>query len=148
MTKSSALNSVASKAWESAPATSQQRYALFKLTGDASFKTMPKLTGKMASDRIKELSAIRKPKAKAIAKTVAKAKTAKPTKAKPTPKIVGTKPSKASKKASGYIVQGDGAKAFKSDIKAIASHVKDASVSLRKSASSLSSAIDLLESFL
>lgn len=129
-----------SKAWETKPATSQQRYALFKLSGDASFKTKKKLTGRMASDLIKELSA----KAVAHKKEVAKAKSK-----KALPKAKAVAPKKVKPKASGhYVLQGDGATELKGDIKAIALDVKSASAHLRKSADALSSALDRLSSLL
>lgn len=127
------------KAWETKPATSQQRYALFKLTGDSSYKTKKKLTGRMASDLIHELSE----KAKVAKKTKAKPKAVAPKKTT-VPKKETRKP-----KASGhYVLQGDGATELKGDIKAIALDVKSASAHLRKSADALSSALDRLSSLL
>lgn len=131
-----------SKAWETKPATSQQRYALFKLTGDSSYKTKKKLTGRMASDLIHDLSA----KAVAKKKEVAKAKSKK---ALPKAKAVAPKKAVRKPKASGhYVLQGDGATELKGDIKAIALDVKSASAHLRKSADALSSALDRLSSLL
>ena len=133
---------VTSKAWETKPATSQQRYALFKLTGDSSFKTKAKFTGKMASDLIHQLSE----KAKASKKTAPKVAQQKVTKTA-TKRVA--KPKAVTKaKASPYLLSGDGAKELKGDIKAIALDVKSASAHLRKSADALSSALDRLSSLL